>query len=529
MPAALSPVAILGAAPPSDKRPIVLSGADESVSNFEALLRATPGGRRAAVAANAHAADNTQLPLTESAGEIDLLGKASQGSASSLSRPGEKVDDESGPGLVIPEAVASSVLPFWPSQLGAAWGGALQIPASGADTPNSMVQTSSLQTGLTQADPSQAEPFQAAPSQTGLAQASLVATAWGTASHLPEQINLAGSGHASSSASQTEIPVGFVLVDPASDTLPALPVLPVLPALSGASLSLSAVNQAPGRASAEVLVRAFNSDTASPARAHPVASGTPIDRAVSGTFGLIPAQAVPTPFALSLSSAAVPKPSLQAWPGLKEAAGPRLSVEPRPLDSAAVVLAQFGAVSVVAKPHEMEQNAAPAALTDVQLITDVRGAWVPELGGMVSPTEKSTASVDFAQHLAEQVDTWVSQNLQVAELRLQEPSANPVLVRIEMNGQQASVMFRTDVLACQEALTTQIEQLSDLMSAQGLQLTDASVAGSGADAQSGREARPGPLWGEPAARRSAVETSGEAQSPPRRGPTSAGRTLDVFV
>jgi flagellar hook-length control protein FliK len=531
MPAALSPVAILGAAPPSDKRPIVLSGADESVSNFEALLRATPGGRRAAVAANAHAADNTQLPLTESAGEIDLLGKASQGSASSLSRPGEKVDDESGPGLVIPEAVASSVLPFWPSQLGAAWGGALQIPASGADTPNSMVQTSSLQTGLvqtglTQADPSQAEPFQAAPSQTGLAQASLVATAWGTANHLPEQINLAGSGHASSSASQTEIPVGFVMMDPARETLPALPVLP---ALSGASLSLSAVNQAPGRASAEVLVRAFNSDTASPARAHPVAPGTPIDRAVSGTVGLIPAQALPTPFAVSLSSAAAPKPSLQAWPGLKEAAGPRLSVEPRPLDSAAVVLAQFGAVSVVAKPHEMEQNAAPAALTDVQHITDVRGAWVPELGGMVSPTAKSTASVDFAQHLAEQVDTWVSQNLQVAELRLQEPSANPVLVRIEMNGQQASVMFRTDVLACQEALTTQIEQLSDLMSAQGLQLTDASVAGSGADAQSGREARPGPLWGEPAARRSVAETSGEALSPPRRGPTSAGRTLDVFV
>ena len=526
MPAALSPVAILGAAPPSDKRPIVLSGADESVSNFEALLRATPGGRRAALAANAQAADNTQLPLTESAGEMDLLGKASQGSASSQSRPGEKADDESGPGLVTPEVVASSVLPFWPSQLGAVWSGALQIPASGADTPNSMVQTSSLQTGLTQAEPSQAVPFQAAPSQTGLAQASLVATAGGTANNLPEQINLAGSGQASSFASQTEIPDGFVLMDPARETLPALTVLP---ALSGVSLSLSSVNQAPVRASAEVLARAFHSDTASPARAHPVAPGAPIDRPVSGTFDLTQAQALPTPFAVTLSSAAAPKPSLQALPGLKEAAGPRLSVEPRPLDSAAVVLAQFGAVSVVAKPDEIEQNAAPAALTDVQNITDVRGAWVPELGGMVSLAEKSTASVDFAQHLAEQVDTWVSQNLQVAELRLQEPSANPVLVRIEMNGQQASVMFRTDVLACREALTTQIEQLSDLMSAQGLQLSDASVAGSGADSQSGREARASPLWGEPAARRSAAETSGEAQSPPRRGPTSAGRTLDVFV
>jgi flagellar hook-length control protein FliK len=212
-----------------------------------------------------------------------------------------------------------------------------------------------------------------------------------------------------------------------------------------------------------------------------------------------------------------------------EAAGPRLSVEPRPLDSAGAVLAQFGAVSVVAKPHEIEQNQAPNALTEVQRIADARAAWVPELGGMVSPSEKFTGLVDFAQHLAEHVDTWVSQNLQVAEFRLLEPSANPVLVRIEMNGQQASVMFRTDVLACREALTTQIDQLSDLLSAQGLQLAGASVAGSGADSQPEREARPGPVWGEPAESRSAPETTGLAQSPPRRGPTSAGRTLDVFV
>ena len=532
-PVALSPVAILGAAPASGKRPIALTGADESVSSFEALLRATPGGRRVTVAANAHAAGNTQLPLTEPAGEIDLLGKALLSSTYSQSSPVEKMDDEPGQGLVLPEGVASSVLPFWPAQLGAAWGGALQIPASGEDTPNSMVQTSSLQTGLTQAEPlqaeplqaepSQAEPFQAGPYQTGLAQASLVATAWSTADHLPEQINLAGFGHASSAIVQNEIPAGFVLMDPAFESLPVLPALP------GAPLNLTPVNQAPGRASAEVLARAFNSDAASLARANSLVHATPMSSAVSASFDLIQAQPLATPITVILSSTAAPNPGLQALPGLKEAAGPRLSVEPRPLDSAAVALAQFGAVSVVAKPYEIEQNAALNALTDVQHIADARGAWVPELGGMVSPAEKSAVTVDFAQHLAEQVDTWVSQNLQVAELRLQESSANPVLVRIEMNGQQASVMFRTDVLACREALTTQIEQLSDLMSSQGLQLADASVAGSGADSQSGREARASPLWGEPAARRSLVETSGPTQSPARRGPDSAGRTLDVFV
>ena len=502
-PVALSPVAILGAAPPSEKRPIALSGADESVSSFEALLRATPGGRRATVAVNAHATDNTQLSFTQSTSELDELGKASQSSAYSRSSPGEKTDDESGPGLVLSEAATLSALPFWPAQLGAAWSGALQPPASGTVTPDGMVQTSSV--------------------QTGPAQASLVATAWGITNNLPEQINLAGSGHASSAAGQTEIPAGFVLMDPARESLPVLPALP------GAPLNLTPVNQAPGRASAEVLARAFYPDAASPARANSLVHATPMSSAVSGTFDLIQAQALPTPFAVTLSSTAAPNPGLQALPGLKEAAGSRLSVEPRPLDSAAVVLAQFGAVSVVAKPYEIEQNAALNALTDVQHIADARGAWVPELGGMFSPAEKSAGSVDFAQHLAEQVDTWVSQNLQVAELRLHEPSANPVLVRIEMNGQQASVMFRTDVLACREALTTQIEQLSDLMSSQGLQLADASVAGSGADSQSGRQARASPLWGEPAARRSLVETSGPTQSPARRGPDSAGRTLDVFV
>ena len=535
-PAALSPVAILGAAPASGKRPIALTGADESVSSFEALLRATPGGRRTTVAVNAHATDNTQLSITQSTGELDELGKASQSSAYSRFSPGEKTDDESGPGLVLSEAATLSALPFWPAQLVAAWGGALQISASGADTSDGMVQTSSVQTGLTQAkplqaeplqaEPSQAEPFQAGPYQTGLAQASFVATAWSTADHLPEQINLAGFGHASSAIVQNEIPAGFVLMDPALESLPAFPLLPVLPV---PPLTLTPVNLAPGRATAEVLARTFYPDAASPARANSLVHATPMSSAVSASFDLIQAQPLATPIAVILSSTAAPKLSLQALPGLKEAAGPRLSVEPRPLDSAAVVLAQFGAVSVVAKPHEIEQNAALNALTVVQQLADARGAWVPELGGMFSPADKSAGSVDFAQHLAEQVDTWVSQNLQVAELRLQEPSANPVLVRIEMNGQQASVMFRTDVLACREALTTQIEQLSDLMSSQGLQLADASVAGSGADSQSRREARASPLWGEPAARRSAAETSGPAQSPPRRGPDSAGRTLDVFV
>lgn len=506
-PAALSTVAILGTVPPSEKRPIALPGADESVSSFEALLRATPGGRRSALVADSQAADKPQLSMTESAAVLDLLGMALQSSASSRSSPEGTVDDESGQGLVLPDAVASSVLPFWPAHLGGAWGEALQSLASGTGASDGGVQ--------------------AEPATRGLAQASLAVTALGSDGSLPEQSNVAESRVASVAPGQTAIPAGFVPMDPARETLPVLPALPA--PTPGQPLTLTAPDQTPARAPAEVLAKALILDAPTVIRANSLPPGTPISKAAVPSFDLIHPQVVTAPFAVAMASTAAPKPAWRALPVVSEAAGPRLSVEPRPLDSAGVVLAQFGAVSVVAKLHELEQNLPPSALTEVQAIADARGAWVPELGGMVSPGEKFTSPVDVAQHLAEHVDTWVSQNLQVAEFRLQEPSANPVLVRIEMNGQQASVMFRTDVLACREALTTQMNQLSDLLSAQGLQLADASVAGSGADSKHGREARPSPLWGEPAARRSAVETSALAQRPPGRRPASAGRTLDVFV
>jgi hypothetical protein len=507
-PACLSPVAVLGALPPSEKRPISLSGTDESGSSFEALLRAVPGSRRTAVASNAHAADKTQLASTESAGALDLLDKDSQRSVSSRSRLGENIDDESGRGLVLSEPVASPTLPFWPAHLAAAWVGPLPPIASGAGTSDGLVQT-----GLVQAEPA----------RIGLDQASLAVTALGADDSLPGQPKGAGSQVASSAAGQTEIPAGLVMMDPGRETFPVLPALP------GSPLALTAADQASGRRSAEVLAKAFSVETATMPRANSAAPGAPIMKAATSSFDLIEPRALATPFAVAMSSAAAPKPGLRALSGLSDASGLRLSAEPRPLDSAAVVLAQCGAVSVYAKANELEQNRAPSALAEVQQMADARGAWVPELGGIVCPVDKSTGHIDFSQHLAEQVDAWVSQSLQVAELRLNDLGSNPVLVRIEMNGQQASVMFRTDVLACREAIATQLDQLCDLLSAQGLHLADASVAGSGADSQPGREARPSQVWGEPAARRSAPETAAVTQSLPRRLPASAGRSLDVFV
>lgn len=512
-PVSLSSIAMLDALPSAEKRPISLLGANESVSTFEALLRATPGSRPTVMVASSQATDKTQVRLTDLAGELDLLGMESQSDRSSLPRPGKKTDDESDQVLGLQQEVASSVLPFWPANLGAAWAGALQAFASGANSSDGGGQTGSIQNELVQAGF-----VQTGQPQTGPVQPSLAVTALSADVNAPKG-PVAAFGVAAWAARQIEIPVGFVAVDPDRETVPVLPALP------GTPLSLTSADQAP----AQVLAKPFNADMATTPRGNTVASFTPISKGVTSSFDLVPPQASPITMAVTLSGAVASKPGFRESSYVSEASGLRLSVEPQPLDSAGQVLAQFGAVSIYSKLNKLEQDRAPSVLAEAQQITDGRGAWVPELGGVAPPVEQFVSPVDFAQYLAEQVDTWVSQNLPVAELRWQESSSSPVLVRIEINGQQASVMFRTDVTAYRDALTTQMDQLSDLLSGQGLQLAGASVAGSGTDSQSGREARPNPVWVDRAAGRSVLETSGLSQSIPRRTPRDTGRALDVFV
>ena len=53
-------------------------------------------------------------------------------------------------------------------------------------------------------------------------------------------------------------------------------------------------------------------------------------------------------------------------------------------------------------------------------------------------------------------------------------------VRIELNGQEATVQFLTDHVQYREALNSQIDHLSDRLADQGLKLTGSSVGHGGA-------------------------------------------------
>jgi hypothetical protein len=303
--------------------------------------------------------------------------------------------------------------------------------------------------------------------------------------------------------------------------------LPTLPEVLIPPVALASPEQSLHRSFADVFVKAAHVVTGSVVSGSSTVDGLQSSKVVAPAVRWVPVSLASVP-AGTEPQVALLATTRARLSGPGEATGPRMPGEPRPFDSAAVVLAQFGVVRVV-DLDEHAHDKGSTSLTEAYPTADGLGTWVPDLGGLVSSKEGPPEPVGFAQQLAEQVDTWVAQNLQVAEIRLQEPNSNPVLVRIEMTGQQANVIFRTDVPACREALASQLDQLSDLLSAQGLQLGGASVGGSGADASSRREAVPLGRSGWPALTRSAPEVAAMTQSPIRQARGGGGRALDVFV
>ncbi len=127
--------------------------------------------------------------------------------------------------------------------------------------------------------------------------------------------------------------------------------------------------------------------------------------------------------------------------------------------------------------------------------------------------------------VAETVSYWASHGVQTAELTLDGFGESPVEVRILLTGDQAQIDFRTDQSGVRYALQEATEQLKELLSGQGLQLTGVSVGASGRGGGSGenRRAHTG------AQRVSLVKE--ETPSPVAHVATypSVGRSLDLFV
>ncbi len=162
-------------------------------------------------------------------------------------------------------------------------------------------------------------------------------------------------------------------------------------------------------------------------------------------------------------------------------------------------------------------------------------AWAPQ---EFTPTVQYDATLGSAdampapaspdQPLTEQLRYWVSQGMRSAELTVQG-DADPVQVSISMQGNEAHVAFRSEHAATRDMLAGAVDQLRDLLQAQGMVLSGVSVgahdAGRGRGGQpAGDEARVRPA----AARATQAQAALPAVSAAAAARTAAGG-LDLYV
>lgn len=127
--------------------------------------------------------------------------------------------------------------------------------------------------------------------------------------------------------------------------------------------------------------------------------------------------------------------------------------------------------------------------------------------------------------VAEQVNYWISRDMQNAELKLDGLGASPVEVSISLQGNEAQVEFRTDQVEAREVLEGAVSHLKELLNNEGLVLSGVSVGSSGADGSAAQERKSRPNS------RSAAVAVPQAQSVEAhvRPGRSSGRTVDLFV
>lgn len=140
----------------------------------------------------------------------------------------------------------------------------------------------------------------------------------------------------------------------------------------------------------------------------------------------------------------------------------------------------------------------------------------------------SDAPVSQFDHTAsEQVDYWVSQSLQDAQISFEGLSADRVDVKISMKGNETHVEFRSDHDATRQVLENAVPHLSDMLSREGLVLAGVSV-GVGNNDASGQHgpARKYPVDG----RRGRLTLESVVQDELKSRPMqAAGMGIDLFV
>ena len=129
----------------------------------------------------------------------------------------------------------------------------------------------------------------------------------------------------------------------------------------------------------------------------------------------------------------------------------------------------------------------------------------------------------FDRQLADQLRHWASQGVRSAELTV--GTSEPVQVRIALDGNEAQVQFRAEHAATRDMLAGSVDQLRELLGAQGLVLSGVSVGAHGAHDGRGQ---PAPDAGARAARQPAAQAAAPAEAAAAAPRRPAG-ALDLYV
>lgn len=147
---------------------------------------------------------------------------------------------------------------------------------------------------------------------------------------------------------------------------------------------------------------------------------------------------------------------------------------------------------------------------------------------LAAPTE---AAAPAEVQVAEQVQYWISNDVQKAEMKLDGLGENPVEVSIRMQGNEAHVAFRSDESATRGILQGAEGHLRDMLQKEGLLLGGVHVGGAGAQAQGNASGQAGsdrrPREGVRTAR---IAPAGlDPLHVPRQPATTSNRAVDLFV
>ncbi|PWW33874.1 flagellar hook-length control protein FliK [Idiomarina loihiensis] len=128
------------------------------------------------------------------------------------------------------------------------------------------------------------------------------------------------------------------------------------------------------------------------------------------------------------------------------------------------------------------------ALTDASAARAIQGQMVSTAQGTVAAGESSQANTlqalqrpldlqqtEASQKLQERINIMMSKNIQRADIRLDPPELGSVHIRVNMNGEQASVQFQAQTQQARDALETTMPRLREMLEQQGINLADTQV------------------------------------------------------